>query len=1413
MNNKLLEELKSEFYFFETDDNYYNDKIDLGRIYERIHKLIIKDILLKWHNLDIDWFINPIVNSKNFLKSLKDGIGKLSEYNISINIECLENILQKYPNFDYCIAKLFEGKENVNSDDLNKMSSNENIIDILTMYAIIKGLYVEDLENEISDKDLKDIGISSDSIRVYLKEIKQYPLLSVTEEQELAKRIAEGDEEAKKKFIESNLRLVVSIAKRYINQGLPFLDLIQEGNIGLMKAVEKFDYNKGYRFSTFATWWIRHAITRALANQARTIRVPVHMVETINKMSRVQRQLTLELNRKPSAEEIAIEMEMPVYKIKELIRNSQNITSLETPIGEEKETFLRDFIPDETNLSPEEYTEKIMMKENINTLLMDLNPKEQNILKLRFGLIDGKKHTLVEVGQIYGMARESIRQIEAKALKKLRHPIRAKELEDFYEYDPFNKSLERDLPNNEDIQLIQEKYRELILERINLVTKYQQECIILKYGSNLLRLYDVNDNVSKIADKAIANILGFINEERYLSDTLNNVLAINPKERKYLVDIILNSRYSQTFQKIFGQALNEQMHINLCDLNDVDKENYFFGMNLLRLKLKEYRNLRKKDNNIMSLTNILRCTKKDLTNLSFLLIADDEMHILFQYFGYDLSNIVFKDELQEKGLKKIYEVLQVVREKYLNQERSMYLKDILGLSDEDFMYFLNNVNYGIFNYKSLSLIYGSDLSQKENNEGIDTKELIKILIKLKNMTNNLLKNKNKNYLKNIIGATDEEFKNLIKLFNKKNTKMYRLLQKLFGENLDEIKKISINHLNKSESALYYFAIQNLKNELEEYRNFIINQDKFIILPNILQCTKEDLTNVSFLLIADDEMYILFQYFGYDLSNIVSKDELQEEELKKIYGALQIVKEKYLNQERPMYLKDILGLSDEDFMYFIKNVNYRAFNYKPLSLIYGSDLSQKENNEKTKIKKLIEMLIKLKDVVNNLIENKNNNYLKNAIGATDEEFKIIIKMLSKKTKLYLLLQKIYGENLDEAKKINISNLDKKEKYLYYYAIQNLKNELEEYRNFIINQDKFMILPNILQCTKEDLTNLSFLLIADDELHILFQYFGYDLSNIVSKDELQEEELNKIYEVLQIVKEKYLNQERPMYLKDILGLSDEDFMYFLNNVNYRTFNYKPLSLIYGSDLSQKENNEEIDTKELIKILIKLKNMVNNLLKNRNSEGKYLKNIIGATDEEFEYLIELFNKKNTKSYLFLQKLFGENLDETRKINIKRLNKNEGYLYYRIIQSLKEELKKYRECKVENIGKNNLESQGVINGNILPLSISDETGGIFENIAEGIYEPVKTPFEHPFFKEFIKLLPLEYQLITSLRMGIYDGIIHSISEISEIFHITEEDASEKCSKGIALFNILVSKYQEMFNIKFPNLDGETSSILKLLK
>ena len=291
----------------------------------------------------------------------------------------------------------------------------------------------EESLNDIEVEDLtlsKDVKIN-DPVRMYLKEIGRINLLTSDEEFEYAKRAAEGDEEAKRMLAESNLRLVVSIAKRYVGRGMLFLDLIQEGNIGLMKAVDKFDATKGYKFSTYATWWIRQAITRAIADQARTIRVPVHMVETINKLARVQRQLTQELNREPTDEEIAKKLGISIDKVREVYKISQDPVSLETPIGEEDDSHLGDFIKDERTMGPEEYATVEMLKEELNGVLSTLTEREEKVLRLRFGLDDGQCRTLEEVGQIFGVTRERIRQIEAKALRKLRHPSRSRKLKDF----------------------------------------------------------------------------------------------------------------------------------------------------------------------------------------------------------------------------------------------------------------------------------------------------------------------------------------------------------------------------------------------------------------------------------------------------------------------------------------------------------------------------------------------------------------------------------------------------------------------------------------------------------------------------------------------------------------------------------------------------------------------------------------------------------------------------------------------------------------------------------------------------------------------------------------------------------------------------------------------------------------------
>ena len=287
-------------------------------------------------------------------------------------------------------------------------------------------------EEEIADTEaMADTFSTDDPVRMYLKEIGKVPLLTPDEETALAKLMAEGDEDAKRRMTEANLRLVVSIAKRYVGRGMLFLDLIQEGNLGLIKAVEKFDYTKGYKFSTYATWWIRQAITRAIADQARTIRIPVHMVETINKVIRVSRQLLQELGHDPSAEEIANEMGMPVEKVRDILKIAQEPVSLETPIGEEEDSHLGDFIPDEDASEPSEAASFSLLKEQLMEVLETLTPREKKVLELRFGIVDGRTRTLEEVGKEFNATRERIRQIEAKALRKLRHPSRSKKLRDF----------------------------------------------------------------------------------------------------------------------------------------------------------------------------------------------------------------------------------------------------------------------------------------------------------------------------------------------------------------------------------------------------------------------------------------------------------------------------------------------------------------------------------------------------------------------------------------------------------------------------------------------------------------------------------------------------------------------------------------------------------------------------------------------------------------------------------------------------------------------------------------------------------------------------------------------------------------------------------------------------------------------
>ena len=365
--------------------------------------------------------LNPV--KKIITKGKKEGFLTYSDITdsleeLNINMDQIEDLYQLFEDMGIEIREDFDDKE---EDELDVDITEDDDED--------------EEEIDISKEDLsvpKGINVD-DPVRMYLKEIGKIPLLTAEDEVRLAKQMLAGNEDAKKHLAEANLRLVVSIAKRYVGRGMLFLDLIQEGNLGLMKAVEKFDYEKGFKFSTYATWWIRQAITRAIADQARTIRIPVHMVETINKLVRIRRQLVQELGRDPVAEEIAVEMDLPVEKVREIMKIAQEPVSLETPIGEEEDSHLGDFIPDEEVLAPADAATFTILKEQLDEVLDSLTLREQKVLRLRFGLNDGRQRTLEEVGKEFDVTRERIRQIEAKALRKLRHPSRSKKLKDFLE--------------------------------------------------------------------------------------------------------------------------------------------------------------------------------------------------------------------------------------------------------------------------------------------------------------------------------------------------------------------------------------------------------------------------------------------------------------------------------------------------------------------------------------------------------------------------------------------------------------------------------------------------------------------------------------------------------------------------------------------------------------------------------------------------------------------------------------------------------------------------------------------------------------------------------------------------------------------------------------------------------------------
>lgn len=971
--SEIIKKLQENFSFWRKDKKYFESLVNIDVTdYKTALHIVINEFKKSYNNLEMSWFIE-LLKSNNLLNNLSFILNELVKYNIVIDFDYLNNLLKKYPELDIILSNLFNKLE-VTYDYLVSLVDDEEVINFLILYTSIKGIYKEELL-EYTDKD--NNFYSSDSVALYLNEIHQIPMLSYeetidyfkkTEEiQELLEQTKNVEEKSKleKKYkfyrdtiLEANLRLVVSVAKKYIGRGLDYLDLIQEGNDGLFKAFEKYDYHLGYTFSTYATHWIRQAITRAIMNQARTIRVPVHTGEVIYKVSRIKNKLENELGREISNSELAKELGMSEKKVSNYLTVSNVSVSLDATIfyadKESDRTKMSNFITSDDNL--EENVLKEFLPEYLNEILSKyLTKREEEIIRMRYGiqrpgqfnvLYDGG-HTLEEVGKYFMLTRERIRQIEVRALKKLLKSKAKEKLKDYY-----------------------------VDNQVDETTKSNSRVVISKNGK-----------------KSVV----------YLKDKLN------------------------------------------CDID------------VIRL-------------------------------LALNILKDDNMSILFKYFGSGLTGRINELNIPSGDYQTLESLYPVLQEKLATLEELYTLKDILGVTDEEMEFLQANIDKSFKQYALLIELYGSNFKESSYGKKVDgylSQNYFRALHTLKKKLKYETKEEKKMYLKEILGATDEEMEYLVVGIDK-NGKGYKIMAKVFGADLKE------HHggikLTREESYNYYASITTLRNRLKRYRR---------------------------------------------------------------------------EKAKKMYLKDI-------------------------------------------------------------------------IGATDEEMECLKANINKNAKYYKILADLFGPNLDKPR--SDKTLTKEERANYSNGIRILKDRLTR------PQEKM---------------------------------------------------------------------RKSVYLKEILEATDEEFLKYVNyyKVNFST-TYKKLASVFGGDLTNK---------------------------------------VYISNSKIESLVEIF-VSNYKVYLSNLEV---NLDEAKAV-------------------------------------------------IVPESEVVEVLTIQE------YPSIETPFKHPFFKEFVKLLPIDYQLVTSLYLGLYDGIIYPIPKICELFNMGEEEVIEKVNMGRNLFETLVNRYNELFKQSFPELDGESRQLLR---
>ena len=1005
---EIKKRLMREFSFYQKDLDYFENLL-LQNVtnYREIKNIVLQDLKTDWQNLNMDWFIKKLQDDKkSLLSSLKYLLECLKKYNLVIDIDYLNALLQKYPVLDELLADLFKGKSSVNYDYLASLIDSEEAIDFLVLYTTINGKYDEELE-EI-DINIPDKSFTSDSIQMYLLEIKTYSILPHNQIIEYFKEIEtitnhlkeeitnEERNELKKKYnyyrdliINTNLRLVVSIAKRYIGRGIDFLDLIQEGNNGLIVAFEKFNYKFGYHFSTYATWWIRQAITRSLANDSNLIRIPVHRYEMIKKVANTKRQLNMDLGRDVTEEEIANKLGISVKEVSSCLRETRVTTSIDATVStadkESDGSKMINFIKSEENL--EDNVINGLLPEYLNAVLSKcLTKKQEKVIRMRFGiqepgkfneLYDGE-HTLQEVGDALSLTRERIRQIEDKALKKLAVHVAKIGLTDYIKENKEDeiKTRKFTLEKGRSYKMTPYKFFEIvngdieeIKKCIELLSEKEQSALYARFGKNLDESNPVSREVSVMAYKAAKKVQKKQEKKSYHS----SVRKTKSRKNGPVVTVLNGKR-------------------NICYLHDK-----------------------------------LGCSKETLDLLALNIINLPDMAILFDCYGPDLSMAIDEISMSEEDYNALESIYPILKEKLANLIQSPSLKEVLGATDDEIAYLANFANKTTIRYRILSDKFGAELTgaadlifAKESEKVSFFKGLLaakkeiqmyhqkKGILTSKEGITNVSKEKCELYLKDILQATDEEMNYLTKINPlEPNTKVYSLFTELFGENFTSPR--SFKKIKQNERSIYYNGLASLKKKLEAYR-----KNAKVTLLEVLACSKEELPEIM-----DLKEGIIHQYFtnlfGNDFSGKIDLSSLDASARRTWNTNIAYLRKRYkkIREERSLSLIDALGIDESKFANYVTFYKeYHPTSYHKLSKYFGDDLTLKADvnykEEKDTIKNLINMFI-------SAYCNYQNNFLATILGCTSSELIELQKYLASDEKFLASIQEIFGENLLEKPK--------------------------------------------------------------------------------------------------------------------------------------------------------------------------------------------------------------------------------------------------------------------------------------------------------------------------------------------------------------------------------------------------------------